>query len=442
VDGVGNDASQWANFWRRELRMAMATGHRWEYVDQRGQAARTQADVQAGLRPYVVGLSPLRVTDWEFEHNTLLYAIIRHRLAHRFLQSDARAARHPAYTLLVKEGFDEFGDAFAGGGWWNFNADGTPVANADGEPQAGDWARTLGEIPMTPLYYDRDEGTDGEFDIGEHSNAYVSSVDGALDPSEKFYTLPAMSKSGLFELGQLAIDYMNLVSAQSFDVWDAAKSIKNIMGVTEEQYKTAMALAKAGSQWIAWGRDENGNVPTIADGSAGTVTPMAFKVVLDQIFAEVNYLASREIGMSANASGASKQATFTSTQSPRLSNMASEAENAMNAIIRWTEMRWTATTEPSGVVKISRKFDVIRLATNVAEYFALERTSGLHSATLDAKAMVKAASELGIMADDDNAAAITKEFQDSAKAAVTAKGQTDLLSRQFTHAADAGLIGA
>src|SRR5665213_1607354 len=154
VDGVGNDASQWSNFWRRELRMAMATGHRWEYVDQRGKAARTQADVQAGLRPYVVGLSPLRVTDWEFEHNTLLYAIIRHRLAHRFLSTDPRAQRHPAYTLLVKQGFDEFGTDFEGGGWWNFNADGTPVANADGEPQAGDWSRTLGEIPMTPLYYD------------------------------------------------------------------------------------------------------------------------------------------------------------------------------------------------------------------------------------------------------------------------------------------------
>lgn len=382
ADGVGNQSSQWDNFWIGAMRRAMSTGHRWIMVEAPTNAPGTRDKEIAGQRPYMVEYSPLQVTNWHYEQGRLVFAIMRLRpeLPYLDVTGIGDLDTKDDYMLLVAEGYDALGDAYSGGGWWRFTFDTELIGT-------GTWNATGGAIPLFPLYHERDHGSRGD---------------------------PQFSRPGLTELGQCAVSYMNLASAADFDAWDAAMSIEWMLGVDVDAFNVAMAKLKEGSRFIPVPPHGDTEVaPTIKDSSAGVTVAEVFDKRLASKRIEAAQLAAREATSTPDSSGISKMAGFGQVMSPRLALMASELEAAQNTALLFLEQRFG---HPGGQASVNwtRNFELLEVVAHIEAQFALERLSGLRSPTLDAQMMVTAAREKGLLGNDVESAVVATEYRASA----------------------------
>lgn len=401
ADGVGNDGSQWDNFWMAAWVRACATGHRWIFVEAPVNPPQYRSDEIAGLRPYLVDFGPQAVTNWHFENGRLAFAVVRMSMRRPRVVNGAMegASAETGYMLLVRRGVDYLGDEYARGGWWTYDGD-------KNEIDSGDWAKTYGEIPLFPFFYERDTGLTAE--------------------SDEEVSRPAMSRPAITEIGQAAVAYMNLSSAADYDAWDAAASLRFLMGVDRTGFNLAAEIWNSGSQIVPVPTNEQGQIPQLQDGSAGSVASTVFDTLLKRKMTEAERLCVQEAVGSPDASGLAKQVGFGDIKAPRLANIASEIEQAQNVAIHFLELRW-GFAQPSGSVIWPREFEIVDVVADITRFFELEKISGYRSPTMGARLMVKAAQEGGHIVDDADATKIAKEYEDAAETArKTAEGMAAL----------------
>lgn len=403
TDGIGNDGSQWDTFWSDAVKHAMATGHRWIYVDAPRVAPQNGQDEINGLRPYLADISPRLVTNFDMVRGQLNMAVITTSTRKLVVGADGAVTGNeevPQYLLLTRAGYDAF-DAysplFGVGGWFLFD-DKTEMIDA------GAWDKTFGEIPLFPLYYQR-----------------------ALSSPTK----PRMSRPGITELGNVAVSYMNLTSAADFDAWDAAKSLEWLRGVDIEGYNLAMAKLTAGSRYVplTLHRDK-AVVPEVTDSGVGAIVAEVFQVRLDAKVKEARLLAAMEATGTPDASGVSKNVGFIESKSPRLALIASELESCQRIAIHFLELRF-GWAKPSGNVTWTRDFDLTEVRERVSEFFKIQQASGLFSPTLTTAAMIAAARDSKLITDDDTQAIIVAEYTKAAAEKVVSDAQQQDLVRQF-----------
>lgn len=398
VDGTGSDGAQWDAWWDSVDKRAQATGHRWIMCEASQDAPRTRADEATGRRPYLVEYSPLDVTNWHFERGVLQWAILRPAIRDLGVDGSGSGQYRQGFLLLVRAGYAGLGPELAGGGWWSFDYEKKPLQN-------GDWQKTRGEIPLWPYFYER-------------------------DPSEGSSTDPSMSRPALTALGQIAVSYMNLSSAADFDAWDAAKSIKYLLGADANVHKTVKQQLEGGSQVVSVPLAHDGSTVTLVDGSSGAVAAEVFEKRLANKWMEARESSAREATSTPNSSGASKVAGFADVKAPRLAAMAANREQAQNTAIHFLELRFGAVT-PTGSVAWQRDFDLSDLISDIEEHFALEKMTGYRSKTLGASLMVQAAREKGLVTDDKVAKTVEDEYSASAETAGRQQTQTTSLFGDF-----------
>lgn len=420
ADGVGNAESQWDNFWAGAMQRAMATGLRWIFVDapQVKDSSRTisLADVLAGQRPYLVEFSPVSVPFWIFEDGKLQAAIVRICKPTIVQKGDSfEIDDTPMYLLLVRKGYAAFGATYEPGGWWIFDKDKQPTA------QTGNWDSTGGEIPMAPLFYERDKGS-----------------------ADK----PSIARPATTELGSLAVSYMNLASAADFDAWDAASSLTFLIGVDPGTFNTALDKLKEGSRWIPLPGVANSNKnPEVRDGSMGAVTGDIFDKRLAAKREEAAHMAALEASSAPSATGVSKAAGFIEVKAPRLALMASELETCQNAILRFLELRFgnVGDGQPRAVVRWPRQFDVGNIGQEVESFFAMERLAGLRSPKAEVQMMMRYMQEKGLLTKDADEITVKKELTAFAEAIAKAmeEGKLDVFTGKGAQVVSgAGAVGS
>lgn len=410
VDGAGVDGSQWDTWWMAVQRRAMATGHRWLFCDAPLEGAENEQDWLDGRRPYLTEFSPLSVPMWYFEDGHLAFAVVKEFRPAPLVKNGQLTGMDPQkqhYMLMVREGVEVLGDEFAGGGWWLFDPD-TKKVEVNGEEVKGDWESTGGEIPLWAHYYDRDKG----------------------GPS-----FPAFSRSGLTELGQLAVSYMNLSSAWDFDIWDAAGSVQLLLGVTQTAFNIATGMLSRGNKMAPVPKDDDsGTVPDVYDASQGAVSSQVFTARLEMKHAEASRLAAMESIGTPDASGESKKAGFADLKSPRLALMASEIEQSQNTAIHFLEQRFTGTDTPSGEVKWDREFELMSMVEEVREIFELEALSRVRSQTVAVEGMLKALRDRNFIPNDETLETIRGEYRRAAADRSTREATERTLEEAFTGA--------
>lgn len=410
VDGTGRQSSQWDPWWLDTFKRAMGTGHRWLFMDVPSFVGTpTRADELRGIRPYIVQLSPLSVPQWHEEDGKYQFFIIK--LKERVFQLDEHGdlkdggKMQDVYLLLVREGFtglNHEGDDFSGGGWWKFDKDGEylmrPVLNDEGrptdevEPQHGDWELTDGEIPMWPIWAERDDGDD------EH---------------------PSMSRAPLQSLGQVAVSYMNLSSAADYDAWDAGQSQMFITGIEPEDHAAVVEQWKGGSKilGIPLVRDHEGktHVPSVQDGSMGAVAAGVWEKRLQNKWEEARILAALEATGDPNTSGVSKQMSFRDIMAPRLANYAANLEAAQNTAIYFFERMFGL--ESTGTVIWPREFNLKDVMDDINTVFAMENAVGFRNREFDADLLVRAAEELALITDPKQRQKVLDGYKEAARTA-------------------------
>lgn len=384
VDGVGSDGSQWDTFWSYVAKMAIGTGHRWLMVEGPPEAPANRAEEISGMRPFVTHLSPIDVTNWHYIRGRLSFLVFTRRVRNLTITNGSLGGNEGAleYVLYVAKGFTVFDEVLPGassGKWFIINED------ADELLGDGDLDATDGEIPCLPFYYER------------------------MTPSEE---VPRISRSGVSELGNAAIGYMNVVSAADFDAWDSASTVTAILGADIDAFNIFLGKVKAGSRYVPLPP----NVQTgpdqvqgqIKDLSAGAVVSGVFKDRLDSKKQDAIELMMQEMQSAPYASGVSKKATWTDTRAPRLAMFAGEIETAQNAVIRWLEQLWGKT--PDGVVNWPRSFELIDINDVAEKFFQMETLAGINSKTLDAKILTQVAKRNGFFVDDITEEAVQGEY--------------------------------
>lgn len=419
TDGVGNDGSQWDNFWLDAWTRACATGHRWMFVEAPIVPPQNQQDILDGKRPYMVEWAPQQVINWNFEAGRLAWAFIRVPdrrptvSANQLSGNDAE----DGYLLVVRRGNGDLGSDFATGGWWRFDADKKYMGIT------GSWDLTRGEIPMWPLYYERDSGVAGK--KAKQGNDPLANLVQRTRTGRA-----AMSRAAMTELGQAAVAYMNLSSAADYDAWDAASSLIFLLGIDKDAFNVAAAIYGSGSQVVPVPASANGQVPQIGDGSSGAVTAQVFDLLLQRKFKEAEKIAVQEATSVPQSTGESKRVGFGEVKAPRLANIASEIEQAQNVAIHFLELRWgvQANLQPSGSVVWPREFDIADIAEDVRAHFEISEIAKLSSPTLDARLMVKLAKENGHITDDADEKKIEGEYLDAADRRI----QSESLAADFS----------
>lgn len=399
----GRAGMTWHAFWKRAMRNAMGTGHRWIMVDVPKRPAGTNgpvtmAEAQRGVRPYLLEISPSLVTNWHDENGELQFAVVRTAPGAPKLDGEQfdKEARKRGYLLLVRRGFTGLGAEYAGGGWWRFSADREPTG------ERGTWDATDGDIPMFPLVYEEDEGTDER---------------------------PAMSRSAITELGQLAVSYMNRTSEADWDAREAASSFQWLIGVDPTAFNVAMEKIRGGSRFVPLqvaaaallGGNANAN-PIVQDGSVGAVVADVFDKRLLSKREEAALLAALEASSTPDSSGRSKEAGFAEVKSPRLALMAENLEAAQNNAVYFLERRF-GVQQPAGYVVWPRDYDLAPVVDEIRSMLELQTEAGVVSPTLTARALTRAAQEKGLVTSDTEISTVEKEYTEALKDASDAAAQ-------------------
>ena len=400
ADGIGMDGSQWDAYWLEQQVVAIALGHTWTYVElptAPDGKAFTQADVLGGQRPYLVPYSPLDVPYWETSNGRLDCAIIRTPVLPVGKQRWETPDVPIGYYVHTRAGFEGFGAEFAGGGWWIFDADKKPTG------AQGDYAATLGQIPLVPLFGKRSRGT-----------------------SE----IPALSRSLTTELGNLAVALMNRVSERDYDARDAAKSIKYLMNVSAAAWELVAEHHESNSILVPvpGTPDADGKItaPTIVDGSGGAVASEVFSTIITSTVALAKEIMIRQITSTPDSSGASKQAGFSEATSPLLAGLAIRRETAENAVLAFLEMRAGVST-PSAFVTWPREFDLAPVLSKVERTLKRETDAALVSPLMRADMIERAAVEDGTWPSDQKEADMTRAELVASAMAVLGKQKAEAL---------------
>lgn len=382
ADSTGDDGSQWDVFWGNVMMWAVgATGHRWVIVDAARSAPANFADEMAGMHPFFTELSPLDVTNWHYDAFGLRWAVYKIASREPRIVSDKLEGNESVeeYILLVRNGVTELGADYQNGGWWHFDTDGN-LKSADA---TGDWTNTRGRIPLFPVFADRDRRR--------------------------------MSRSPAWELGQIAVAHMNMESAADFDAWDAAESIRFILGASLDSFTTMASKLSDGAKFVPVPLDPaNPTVqPTIYDSSSGSVASEVFTTRLTSKNEQADRLAAAESIGTPDSSGRSKEAGFASIKAPLLARLAAEMEQAQNLGLHFLEGRWLGTTG-TAYVQWEREFDLAPLIDDIESMFRLNQISGIRSPTLDASMMLQAARERRVLSDETMVETVRTELGDSA----------------------------
>ena len=372
VDGIGNDGSQWTPWWDAVTKRAKATGHRWCMAEAPSTEPSGFADEIEGLRPFMVEYSPYQVTNWHYRNGQLEWVIIRIPQREPRIVDGSFVGNDFAdgYYFLVKEGWDGWGTEYQGGGWWLFDSDKKLV---DTRP----WLKTAGKIPFWAHFYEQ-----VRIPIGG---------------------IPTISRSGLSEIGNVAVSYMNQSSARDYDAWDAAKSLLFALGISNEGWKLLQDLLEKGSEILPILGEQNPVSGTAApvsmwDGSQGAVVADVFEKLLASKINEAKELSNYEAKMSPDASGAAQTAKYNEVKSPRLSLMASNREQSENTGLFFLSQRW-GIAAPQANTRWSREFDLAPLQDDIDKMFATLKLAGVKTKTLTTEMIVLAARKRGLIKD-------------------------------------------
>lgn len=397
VDGIGQDASEWAAWWDGVYERAEATGHRWVMVetprvDPTLAEITTVQDELAGARPYLVEYSPTRVINWWYHNGELEFAVIRTVVDEPYLQSGTLYMPQLAqrgYYLLVREGCTILGPDFADGGWWLWDSQRRFIAN-------GDWDATRGRIPLFCVFSESDPGTD------KH---------------------PTISRSQTTELGQCAVGIMNMISARDWDAFNAAMSKTYILGADPQTTQVVIDKARD-SQIIPVPaiEKEDGSVlvPTLYDGSQGAVASNVFSTILTAKFSEAQQTMMEKVTSDQSASGAKQAASFAEASSPLLVKRARAHQQAESNAIYFLELRWGTVSNgqyPSGFSEYPDDYELAPIIDDIdAELDTLRRAATIlpaKSASLIVDLIMQSLTERGVMPKDVTEEQVRKELMDS-----------------------------
>lgn len=416
TDGVGNDGSQWDNYWTQVGKRAVCFGHQWVLSEAPPQAPVTRQGELNGLRPYLSDYSPLSVPQWDYQYGRLGMAIIKRTVRRMRVDGQGALAGNRGeveYLLMTRPGWEGFGAPFDEGGWFTFNAELEPTG-------FGKFTATGGEIPLAPLYYERIK-----LDAAEDEDALAATV----------------SRSGITELGNAAIAAMNSESARRFDAWDMAQSVMAVLGADDKGFRVFINRLAQGTKYAPLPSPEDAPTknPEVRDMSTGTQASEVFSKMEADHKQSVQELMLNEMQSAPYASGTSKRLTWTDSRAPRLSTFASEFENCQNAHIRWQEQLWNSeeyqtTRNASGSTTWRRDFDLLDPIEAGTAFFQMESTAGINSPTLDAKVMMLVAEGMGAIADDEEAETIRQELLTSAETKIERQEQDMELKKQMAEA--------
>jgi hypothetical protein len=400
-DQPGACGDAWDPWWEHRLKLAMATGHRWIFVNGAPTQPANREQERYGMRPYLVEWSPLQVPAWYYNrHGQLEFLIARvddldPRVEGQVVKTK-RLGNEQGYLLLVRKGTTRLGTElpFADGGWWLFDSEKKQV-------DQGDLDDCYGEIPAFPMFYERSKGIPGH---------------------------PKMSREATTELGNCAIALMNLTSAANFDAWDAAKGIEWLRGVDIEAWDLAKRQIELGSRRIPLPpNSETDHVPEVTDSGAGAMQADIFTAREASLWKQAQWLGIAEVA-SDGSTAAGSNADFSATQMPRIVRVALNLQAAQNMAIYYLEMRF-GQLRPTGQASWPTKFNLVELADRVKSFFEAERLSGLRCAPLDAEAMVQLAVEKGLVtneADKQKFKAAYEQFGELRDSMLAADAQTAL----------------
>ncbi len=400
-DGVGSDGSQFDVFHDTVSDWAQVTGFRWILTEMpafSGQGTPSQADVNAGLHPYFVHLSPLDVPFWWDIEGRLDMAVLRVPVDLPDLDEEyIPQPDHLGYYILVRKGSVLLADTpFAGGGWWMWDS---RMNFVDARP----WTHASGEIPMYPFISVPDAGTRREPNIGASQTE---------------------------ELGQIAVGIMNLISARDSDAIDAAKSELYVLGADGPTITVIGDQLAAGSQIIgvpAVGRqtDIDGSVsyqmPSVYDGSMGAVSANVFDTILASKWTEAQKIMIDQVSSTPDSSGRSKQAGFTEQSSPLLARMASTREQAENTGLYFYALRSGKAADAT--VEWPKEFDLAPVVEDIDAMFDTLRRAAQFTAspTLNTALIEMALVERHLNLDPGIRAKVVKELEADAQAQSDAK---------------------
>lgn len=384
IDGIGSGGSQWDSFWSYQLKLAMATGYRWIYVDAPLEAAGLQRRERLGFRPYLVGFSPRQVINHHYLNGNLEWAIVklasrRPRVVNNSFEGNDTLDET---LLLVRAGNTDFEDEgeggirFREGGWWRFDSEGNLI-----EGMSGNWDRTNGEIPMSPLIYDRHDRL--------------------------------LGRPGLTELGNASIAMMNVQSAADFDAWDSAASVIAVRGADSKGYNLFITKIHEGNRLAPLpANEETGKTPELEDISNGLVAADVFDKRISAILRSADRIRGTEATSGPQNSGLAQQAGFTLGNVPRLSLVAANLETCMNTSLHYLTQRW-GFKNPSGSVRMDKRFELIELTSSAQAILQLETIAGISSEELDARVITAAAQNEGFVPDNQAKTKIDAELRKS-----------------------------
>ncbi len=466
ADGTGPGAASFRSLAAGIQKRACATGHRWTLVEMPAladiRAAQRRAyrpgdtadalDVAHGFRPYLIEYSPRVVPYAEVVRGALHCAILRVPVADA--ADVALGAGRPSggprlgYYVLVRRGCTRFGEYFAGGGWWLFDAERRP-ATAEGGADGAAWRGTFddcdGEIPMLALIAATDDaaldvaphGTWGEGAPGAVTTAgavpsgapalyrLLYGTDYAAGPwaaggvFSRGSVVPT-SRSLIMELGQIGVNLMNRMSEGDANYSQACRSITFVVGSDPGDpggVNLTVAKVEVGSIIVpvpAWHEQAGAaHAPTLWNSSASLVDANALAQMVTMALAQAREVMVRQLTSDAATSGASKRVEFATGASPMLAHMLQHRASWEQTVFYYVGRRagathaaaWQATSDWPREIELRPVVDDIDAMLGTLE------ASGLTSRTLAAKLVTQAARERGLWPTDDvEGAAIDAEL--------------------------------
>jgi hypothetical protein len=399
VDAQGGMGSGWNAWWNERMKSAAGYGFTWIMEESPGGASArrtgTAAQEFAGVRPYLVEWTPRSVWDWHYQEGALQYAIIRyHERTVRQTGDTFSANLSERFYLHVRKGWDNFGPEYINGGFWLYDDKNELVTTLNGTPVQGNYDSLGGEIPLHPLFFQRDTGTK---------------------------EMPAIARSGVEELASMAEAYMNLSSARDFEVWDAAKGMEYFIGIDREAFKLAMEKVSEGSRFIPVPSTNQHPNPHVQDSAMSVVPAEVFKTALDTKRIEAEVASGMTQNAGPDASGLAREADFAAAKAPLLALFASELETCQTQAIVNIQKRWTGQGEGGGVVW-PRKFELRKVAEEINSVFTSATLVGARSATLFTEGLVSQAKEGGLIT--------TEVMEKTIRTELAANFQTDQQAAQ------------
>lgn len=389
ADGVGPDSRAWDTFWREEMELAAgATDFRWIYVEappglrdgEGNPRSPTQQDEMDGHRPYLLGLSPRDVLAWDEADGRFNFALFRTEET-RLSSSDGSPEMKtaPLFHVLIREGYDGFGDEFKAGGWW--------VCNEDGEEQAaGSWSNTGGEIPLGRLYYRRPRKSKPR---GDRADAVTLPTAGERIAS---LLVTNAGQGGAHPLGKIAKALMDYGSWADHDTFTSSKRQEYIGVDSLESAKYMAEQMEMGNPRIFYPKGEG----SASFNDSGEVSANgSIKDRIETRTGEALRWMTREIATAPDASGRAREIEHAKGTSPRLVAGASNVEEIQTFAAKMLALRWVGSDE--GVrVKWTRRFDLEGAAKALQPLVETLSQAGLSSPTVFADYVIAAMKESGV----------------------------------------------